>query len=248
MLKILLLDIETAPNVVYTWGLYNQNIAINQIDRPGYTLCWSAKWLGDDTVHFSSIRKGKDAMLNRIHRMLGEADVVVTYNGKKFDIPTLNREFILNGLPPPAPYKHIDLYQVVKSTFRFVSNKLDWICRQLEIGSQMEHKGHELWVGCMSGDKDDWKVMEAYNRQDVKLLEDAYLVIRPWIYSHPSYAAVSGDVRCPKCGGYHLQRRGHTITAVHKYPRYQCQDCGGWARGNKTLLPRVPERVVNVAV
>ena len=126
MLKILLLDIETAPNVVYTWGLYNQNIAINQIDRPGYTLCWSAKWLGDDTVHFSSIRKGKDAMLNRIHRMLGEADVVVTYNGKKFDIPTLNKEFILNGLPPPAPYKHVDLYQVVKSTFRFVSNKLDW--------------------------------------------------------------------------------------------------------------------------
>ena len=139
-MKILLLDIETAPNIVYTWGLFNQNISINQIDQPGYTLCWSSKWFDEDEVMFSSIHRGKKQMLRKIHKLLDQADVVITYNGKKFDIPTLNKEFLIAGMLPPAPYKHIDLYQVVRSTFRFASNKLDWICRQLEIGHKLEDR------------------------------------------------------------------------------------------------------------
>ena len=62
-MKILLLDIETAPNTVYTWGLFKQNIAINQIESPGYILCWAAKWLGNEQMYFSSIRKGQTNML-----------------------------------------------------------------------------------------------------------------------------------------------------------------------------------------
>lgn len=245
-MRILILDIETAPNVVYAWGLFNQNIAINQIDKPGYTLCWAAKWMDSDKMEFGSIRK--PGMLAKIHRLLSEADAVVTYNGKKFDIPTLNKEFLLERMNPPAPYKHVDLYKVVRSTFRFASNKLDWICQQLELGKKLEHKGHELWVGCMEGNKADWKTMEEYNRQDVALLEEAYKIIRPWIYSHPSHGAADGIECCPKCGSESFQRRGTYLTTTHKYRRYKCGQCGGWFRGNKTILPRPTrgqERMVN---
>ena len=34
--RILLLDIETAPNKVYVWGMWNQNIAANQVVEDGY--------------------------------------------------------------------------------------------------------------------------------------------------------------------------------------------------------------------
>jgi len=54
--KILFLDIESAPSRVYTWGLFNQNIALNQIEEPGYTLCWAAKWFGKKKMLFSSVR------------------------------------------------------------------------------------------------------------------------------------------------------------------------------------------------
>lgn len=246
-MNILLLDIETAPNIVYTWGLWQQNIAINQIDQPGYTLCWSAKWFDNDNIDFSSMRSGRDKMLSKIHKLLDKADVVVTYNGKKFDIPTLNKEFLLAGFPPPAPYKHVDLYQIVKSTFRFASNKLDWICQQLEIGKKLEHKGHELWVGCMSGNKEDWKVMEQYNRQDVVLLEDAYKIIRPWIRNHPSHGPVEGVACCPKCGSEEFQKRGFAYTQMFQYPRYVCTNCGGWFRGNKTTFRSKEERMANIA-
>ena len=246
-MKILLLDIETAPNTVYTWGLFKQNIAINQIDQSGYILCWAAKWLGEDQMFFSSLRKGKANMLERMHRLLSEADAVVTYNGKKFDIPTLNKEFLVARMSPPAPYKQIDLYQIVKSTFRFASNKLDWISQQLEIGSKLEHQGFDLWLGCMDGDKACWQTMEAYNRKDVTLLEEAYEIIRPWIRTHPSHGAHSDDAVCPKCGSVDYQQRGFTFTNMLRYRRYQCKCCGGWFRSNKTVTPRREERMTNIA-
>ena len=65
---------------------------------------------------------GKKKMLKEIHAMLDEADVVVTFNGDKFDLKILNQEFLMAGLGPASPYKSVDLYKVVKRKFRFTSN------------------------------------------------------------------------------------------------------------------------------
>ena len=70
-------------------------------------------------------------MLEGIHKLLDEADAVIHYNGKRFDIPSLNKEFLLNGMFPPAPFKEIDLLTVARGRFRFVSNKLDYVAQQL---------------------------------------------------------------------------------------------------------------------
>ncbi len=171
-MRILLLDIETAPNKVYTWGLFDQNISINQIVESGYTLCWAAKWHKKGKVAFSSLQAtSHKQMLKEVHALLEEADAVVHYNGTKFDIPTLNKEFIKVGMNPPSPYKEIDLLRIARGKFRFTSNKLDYVAQFLGLGSKHKHKGMELWKGCMSNDAPSWKTMERYNKQDVKLLE-----------------------------------------------------------------------------
>lgn len=247
-MKILALDIETAPNICYTWGLYNQNISINQIDKPGYTMCWAAKWLDEDRMQFSSVRKDGDKMIQKIHGLLDKADAVLSYNGLKFDLPTLNREFLVHGLPPPSPYRHIDLYQVAKRQFRFVSNKLDWIVRSLGLGEKVKHQGHDLWTACMAGDKEAWRLMEEYNRGDVELLISLYEKMLPWCDKHPSYAALEGVQCCPKCGSEEYQHRGFAYTSAYKYRRYECKKCHGWFRGNKTVnrLPAGEQRMVNI--
>ena len=56
-MKKLILDIETAPHRVYAWGLWDQNIYIDQIEEPGYTLCWAAKWHGKNKVMFKGLKK-----------------------------------------------------------------------------------------------------------------------------------------------------------------------------------------------
>jgi len=247
MPRILLLDIETAPNKVYAWGLWDQNIATNQVMETSYVLCWAAKWYGESGVLFDSVKKsGLERMLGRMHKLLDEADIVVHYNGLKFDIPTLNKEFIQVGFAPPAPYKQIDCMKEVKRMFRFQSNKLDFVSQALGIGAKAKTAGFDLWVKCMEGDARAWRQMERYNRRDVVLLERLYKELRPWIEKHPNIGAFDDVMACPKCGSEKRQQRGYAVTQMMKYPRYQCQSCGGWYRGNKSVSHRRGERAANV--
>ena len=245
--RILLLDIETAPNKVYSWGLWDQNIALNQVQETSYILCWSAKWYGEKEIHFDSVHKSTaKGMLGRMHKLLHEADIVVHYNGLKFDIPTLNKEFIQHGFAPPAPYKQVDCLKEVKRMFRFQSNKLDFVSQALAIGRKVRHEGFELWIKCMEGDAAAWGRMERYNRGDVKLLETLYRRLRPWIEKHPNLGAYDDVMACPKCGSEKRQRRGYAVTQMLKYPRYQCQGCGAWYRSNKSVSHHKGERAANI--
>ena len=167
-----------------------------------------------------------------------DADVVVHYNGSSFDIPTLNREFILKGGTPPAPYHEIDLLKYARKHFRFPSNKLDYISKELGIGQKISHRGMDLWTGCMKGDAACQKEMKEYNLQDALLLEDLYERLLPWIHNHPNRSLYNdeGDLEvCPNCGSKQLQKRGFTTTRVMKYQRYQCTDCGKWSRGKRSI-------------
>jgi hypothetical protein len=230
-MKLLLLDIETAPNLAATWGLYDQNIALDQLLTPGYTLCWSAKWHGSKEIMFESIVTGEKRMVNRVYKLLNEADAVCHYNGTKFDIPTLNKEFLLNKLTPPAPFKQIDLLKTARKRFRLASNKLDFVAQQLGLGSKTKHKGMGLWLGCMKKNKEDWAVMEEYNKQDVLLLEKVYDRLLPWIEGHPNLSVMEGASCCTKCGSDSFQARGYRATMAGVYPQYRCNSCGSWFRG-----------------
>ena len=239
-MKILLLDIETSPNTAHVWGLWQQNVSINQLMESSYVLCYAAKWLGEKDIYFDSVHQSKPkTMLKGIHALLDSADAVIHYNGTKFDIPTLNKEFLLTKLLPPSPYKQIDLLRVVRSNFRFPSNKLDYVSQRLGLGKKHAHEGHELWVKCMNGDKDAWKRMEDYNIQDVVLLESLYDNLLPWIKNAPNRNLYQDITGCPTCGSHHLQKRGTAVSTTGTYQRYQCKDCGSWSQGTKSLKKSV---------
>jgi len=245
-MKILLLDIESSPNTAHVWGLWQQNVSINQLMESSYVLCYAAKWYGDKQVMFDSVHKSKPKkMLKGIHDLLNDADAVVHYNGTKFDIPTLNKEFLLHSFNPPSPYKQIDLLRVVRSNFRFPSNKLDYVAQRLNLGKKHEHEGHELWVKCMNGDKDAWKRMEKYNIQDVVLLENLYGNLLPWIKSHPNHNLFRDGHVCPNCSSSSLQRRGTAISATGTYQRYQCRSCGTWSQSTKSIKSSVEVKQCN---
>lgn len=249
--KILLLDIETAPHKVYTWGLWDQNVALNQIEEPGYTLCWAAKWYGEDEIMFASIRKdGREKMLRRIYRLMEAANIIIHYNGTKFDIPTLNQEFMAASTHPPTPSIQIDLLRTVRQRFRLPSNKLDYVARHLDIDGKHEHKGMELWRGCMDGDTESWKTMRAYNEQDVRLLEKVYQALLPWISNHPAHSLFNESLAkmCPNCGGTDIKKNGFYYTKTQRYQQYRCKQCGGHSRERMTNLDIDKRRAVLAAV
>jgi predicted RNA-binding Zn-ribbon protein involved in translation (DUF1610 family) len=233
-LQTLFLDIETTPGLADVWGIWNQNVGLNQLRESPGLLCFAAKFADEAEVDFiSDHHHGREVMVRSAHYALDQADVVVTWNGKRFDIPHLNREFLEMGFKPPSPFKQVDLCEVAKRVFKFPSNKLQYVSTALGFGGKVEHEGHLLWVKCMEGDKDAWERMKEYNIQDVLLLEELYPRFLPWIPTHPSHAAEQGKEVCPKCGSAAIQRRGYAMTAQTRYQRYQCQGCGAWSRSTE---------------
>ncbi|MGI0034242.1 MAG: ribonuclease H-like domain-containing protein [Nitrososphaera sp.] len=228
-IKLLFLDIETAPNTSFTWGLHNQFVGLDQIVEPGYTLCFAAKWLGSPDVMFHSrFTDGPVGLAHAAWDLLDEADAVCTYNGKKFDLPVLKRDFVLHSLTPPSPTHSVDLYQTVRSQFRFASNKLDFVAQQLGCGAKVQHKGMDLWSECMRGQPEAWAHMEAYNRQDVTLLESLYWRLLPFIKGHPNRGLwiQSEELTCPHCGSHKMVETQPVHKLMHSYKGYMCQDCG----------------------
>jgi uncharacterized protein YprB with RNaseH-like and TPR domain len=186
-MKILLLDIETTPMQVYTWGLWDQNISIDQIIKSTEMLCFGARWLDGKKVIFKSVHHdGKKEMLKELHKLMDEADLLVGWNSAAFDHKHINREFLENKMAPPSPTKDLDLMSITKANFLFPSNKLDYVAQKLDVGAKVKHSGFKLWIRCMAGDKKAWKEMKEYQIQDVNLLVDLYQELLPWFVGKAS--------------------------------------------------------------
>lgn len=248
--KVLFLDIETAPIVAWVWGLWDQTVGLNQIKSDWHLLSWSAKWLDEKKVMYADQRRAKNIeddsrILKGIWKLLDEADVIVTQNGKQFDAKKLNARFILNGMGPPSPYKHIDTRQIAKRVFGFTSNKLEYMTDKINTKykkqKHAQFAGFELWKECLAGNINAWNEMEKYNKYDVLSLEELYLKFQPWDASLNRSLYVDGEEVVCDCGSHNLQKRGISFTAAGKYQRYQCQDCGTWRRGTVNLLTK-PKR------
>ena len=249
--KILGIDIETAPHTAYVWGLFQETVPIQRLIDTGRTLCFAWKWINEPgNVSFIDERAGRGILLDRAHELLNEADIVVTYNGKKFDLPTLNKEFLEGGYSPPAPYKQVDLYQTAKREFRFASNKMDHLAKELGIRTKVKHNGFELWVRCMEGDSAAWKTMERYNKRDVLILDKLYHRLLPWIRNHPNAALYDDDGElnvCPSCASTKLEKRGLAKTTTYTYQRFQCKSCGRWSRSRSRDKASPTPKVVGYA-
>lgn len=217
----------------HTWGLWQQNVSLSQIVESTEVICFGAQWYGEKKVHFYSVHHdGKTAMLQALHDLMDEADVLVGWNSKGFDHKHIRREFLEAGMLPPSPTKDFDLMALVKRLFRFPSNKLDYVAQRLGVGAKVPHTGFQLWLDVMAGDDKAWRVMRKYQIQDVKLLVELYEKLRPWADGQLPNAALSNDKpdSCVACGSDHLTVRGRYYTSSASYPRYRCHDCGKWQR------------------
>jgi len=234
--KILLYDLETEPNLSYTWGKWEQNVIA--FEKEGGLLSFSAKWLGGKQItkglcdyKYKGNKLDDRELTKELHSLISEADVVIAHNGDRFDIKKMNTRFIFHKLSPPEPYKTIDTLKIARNKFAFNSNKLDDLGQFLGVGRKVKHQGFDLWLGCMNGDKKAWATMKRYNKQDVILLENIYKELLPWITNHPNLNVLQATTGCPNCSSDRLQKRGIGFTNKIKIQRYQCMNCGAWTQG-----------------
>jgi len=242
--RVLLWDIETAPILAYLWGAYEQNLLWKKHDWYLLTIAW--KWLGEDTVHVAGLDEYEMydidpqddyPLVALAWALFNEADIVVAHNGVSFDTKKAHARMIIQGFDPPSPFKQVDTLNLAKANFAFTKNNLDELCRDLGIGEKINTGGIELWRDIV--DHDDpkaWALMKKYNKNDVVILEELYLRLRPWAKNHPNLATIANRPdACNTClsttGGF--QVRGYTYTAVSYRISYRCNACGKYQSGRK---------------
>ena len=146
-------------------------------------LSFAYKWQGSDKIHIHALpdyplfKKDKENdkhLIEDLHDLFDEADVLIAHNGDRFDIRKSNARFITQGLRPPSPYKSIDTLKAARRFFQFDSNKLNDLGQYLGVGRKLPHTGFDLWSRCMRGEKSAWKTMKEYNARDIVLLERVY--------------------------------------------------------------------------
>jgi len=231
--RILFLDIETRPMVAEIWGMRDQNVSLNQVREWGGVLCFGAMWHGQKKVMFySDWQHGHEEMIEQAHRLLNEADAVCGYNSDRFDVRKLKAEFAPRGLVVKSALASIDVFKTVKKEFFWDSHKLDHVADRLGCGRKLQHEGHGLWMKVLEGDERAQRMMERYCKQDVRLLEQVYRKLLPWMTNHPRVGNRHGAV-CAKCGSDHLTSQGWKPGVSFRTQQLKCQGCGGWQPGRK---------------
>lgn len=246
--KVLIYDIETAPIVSYVWGLWNNDVSLNQVKSDWHLLSWSAKWLGEKRVMYQDNRNAKNIendhnLLKGIWKLLDEADIVVTQNGKNFDQKKLYARFIINGFKPPSTSKHIDTLEIAKRRFGFTSNRLEYLsntlCKRMKKSQHSKFPGFEMWKACLNGNKAAWQEMEKYNKLDVLALEELYNKLAPWDSTVNFNLYHDNDDYTCKCGSTEFNKNGFCFTTVGKFQRYICKKCGHETRSSQNLFTKV---------
>lgn len=250
--RVLTLDIETQRAQVEMFGpLYKPPfVAIDRVLRDARVLCFAAKWRGKKQIIFKSQWRDDDdegyrAMLQAAHDLLYECDILVTYNGDRFDWQWLEREFTRVGIRKPLAYKSIDLYKVNKKWFSAgqLSMKLDWSARHMLHDRKVEHGGTDLWHDIRHGNKAQRraaeKLMREYNIHDVEITENLFEDWLPYLPVNMAlYENDDGLMHCTKCNSTKLRREAGKFhrTNAYAYQLYSCDSCGATSRGKRSKI------------
>lgn len=239
--RTLIFDIETAPQLGYTWTSYEANVI--KVVRHWHFLSFAYKWLGEDKVYVYALPDfplyKKDPYNDRelvkiLHKVLEEADVVVGQNSDKFDIKKSNTRFLFHGLTPTHNYRTVDTLKLSKKYFSHTSNSLNNVSQFLGIGEKVKHEGFDLWDACMEGDMKAWAKMKKYNKGDIVITEKLYLTYLPW--NTQSTRITEDRGKCGACGGADLIKANRELQKDGRYKQqYQCR-CGKYTTGGYILL------------
>lgn len=251
-LRILFLDIETAPLIVTAWNPKQRYIRHTQLLEDTFMLAWSAKWddqkqvMSDRLTTGEALDKNDDRIVLSLAELIRKADVIVAHNLKKFDLKRVNARVALHKQEPIGPTYPIDTLDMAKRGFGLPYYTLDYLAGYFGLGEKLG-MGMDLWLQCMLGDEQAFKHMVKYNKQDVVLLEKLFFRMLPYVEGVPRlYEADEEEIwqcnYCPTRGKENFQLRGVRRTQSYSYHSYQCKNCGKYGktrpriRGHKNQL------------
>ena len=133
------------------------------------------------------------SLLEKLEKRLESFDVLVTWNGRSFDLPFLTTRFMKHRLDPrPILRKsHIDLADVVKSRLRLTFTYLDHVCDFFQIDRKKGPMGLDvphLYVRALEGDRKALTAIREHCLDDLQATRQVFLRMKPLLEQQLEYA------------------------------------------------------------
>lgn len=246
-LKILTLDVERIDGVTqqHFWDrgdLQKRYIHYETVVREPRTTIVCAKWYGEpELIKLAEWDKGgRRTFLRRVYRLLEEADVLVGHNVDNADVPWLKGDLNLRaGFPVLPPFKTVDTLKVARRELGSGApfKSLNVLCQILGLPAKTDVYDREAMErAVVEKSVEDRERLVEYCAGDVIATEALYEWARPFMRNHPAlFADDKGTEVCTRCGSDDIQWRGVYRAATYSYPRFRCQQCGGWGRGSRSF-------------
>lgn len=240
-MRILALDVESKPALIWAYSIWNINAGIAQIQEPPGIISWSYRWADEPKKNNVYRWADEEGAWEELWDRLNEADAVLHFNGRSFDMPYINSEFIrhdVRGGRPYSPVRQIDLMKQIKKNTRNISNKLQWLSTDLlGFKGKVDANALTLWLQMYNGTEAQKasarKKMETYCKQDVDLLIPMMKKYLPWMDGIGANLHNGDPDSCPNCGSGKLQRRGYATSSIGKRQRWACTSCGAWLQSSR---------------
>ena len=229
--KRLFFDIETAPNIGLFWEAgYKKNIDSSNIIKERAIICICYKWEDEKEVHevHWDSKQNDKALLTKFIKVANEADEMVGHNGDRFDLAWIRTRCLFHGIEMFPKYTTIDTLKIARSTFRFNSNKLNYIADFLGLGQKIKTE-FGLWKAIvLNKDAKAMAEMIKYCKKDVILLENVFKALNNHIQPKTHYGVIFNSDRgsCPECGSDEIViANKRTMASGTKKIQYQCRTC-----------------------
>ncbi|HWY28611.1 MAG TPA: ribonuclease H-like domain-containing protein [Candidatus Sulfotelmatobacter sp.] len=133
------------------------------------------------------------SLLSKLVRRLESYDVMVTWNGRGFDIPFLTTRLMKHGIDP-RPFlrkPHIDLADTVKNRLRLTFTYLDHVCDFFQIERKKGPMGLDvphLYVRALEGDRKAAASIREHCLDDLRATRQVFLKLKPLVEQQLEYA------------------------------------------------------------
>ena len=250
--RIVLFDIETIPNLLEALKVWPQ-----LSDFEGRTLkadittviCFGWMRLGDKKAKVETawglsggVSRWGDVnddylLIKRAHAILVDADIIVTHNGKRFDLGFINTRILYwrvkkkdKSLTVLPPIPHIDTCQIARSKMYLFSNRLSRLGGFFGVGEKIDTGGWDLWVDVWHKKAKAMRLMAKYCKGDVELLARIFTEVKGISKDIPNMNLFSSRPVCPRCG-HNALRKDRLRTLKSKIVQtYSCRVCGSWTQ------------------
>lgn len=238
------IDIETSPLQFWGWQPGEQYVTHKQIVEGSETKIITIQWMfeGDKKVSYLAWDKDQNdkQMLKKFLKVLKPAKVIITQNGKAFDMKVLQYRLNIHGLAPMPPIAIFDTLTLSRASFRAPSHKLDYRSKIYGYGGKIPMEMDD-WIAVLERKPGALEKMIRYGCKDIPDMRKIFWKELPYYPKLPaslSQLVYPEDAKardfCPICASKRQKRYDVYATSTGSKPLMKCRNCGhSWKETRK---------------